>query len=90
MARLLNELMAEGRRGGHKRVDKRSIDNFEMEATGRKTFAGQTDVNLTLKMHDRLLYELCVSPDVPVNLDSYTYDHHNNNEYRVEMVEYTH
>ena len=67
-----------------------AVDNFEAEATGHKTFAGQTGINLTLKMDDKLIHEVCISPDVPINLYSYTYEVHSDNEYRVELVEYTH
>ncbi len=65
------------------------VDNYEAEVTGRKSFAGQTGINLTLKRDDKLTHEVGISPDLPVNLYSYTYVTYNDNQFRVELVGYT-
>ncbi len=69
--------------------DNTAIGNFEIEASGRKTFAGQTGNNLLMRMDDNLVYEVCLSPDIPVNLYSYTFDQFDDDEFRVKLTEYS-
>lgn len=69
--------------------DKAAIDEMEAEAAGYKTFAGQDGLLFTFFQEGQLVYELCISPDVPVNLYSYSYDTFSGNEFRVELVEYS-
>lgn len=67
--------------------DRSNVMGYEMEVAGYKTYAGQKGINFTMHKDGKLLYELCISPDLPVNLYTYIYDH-NGDEYRVELVEY--
>ena len=62
--------------------------NYAVEAVGYNTYAGQEGVTLIMTRDDKLLYEVCISYDVPLNLYSYTYDSFSGNEYRTELVEY--
>lgn len=68
---------------------KSSFLDYEAEAVGYNTYAGHEGLTLTMKKSGRLIYEVCINPDIPVNLYSYTYDTFDNNEYRVELVEYS-
>lgn len=68
--------------------DKAEVIGYTMEVTGRKTYAGQEGINFTMHEEDKLLHELCISPDIAVNLYQYYYDY-DGNEYRVELVEYS-
>jgi hypothetical protein len=64
------------------------FDNYVVEVVGYDTYAGQEGVTLTMMRGDRLIYEVCIPPDVPLNLYSYAYDTYNGNEYRTKLVEY--
>lgn len=69
--------------------DKDGVMGYEVEVVGYDTYAGQEGLTMTMKYEGDLIYEVCLSPDVAVNLYSYTYDTYNGNEYRIKLVEYT-
>lgn len=68
--------------------DKGSVFGYEVEVVGHNTYAGQKGLTMTMKQNNKQVYEVCLSPDIAVNLYSYTYDYYGN-EYEVTLVEYS-
>lgn len=73
------------------RVGEKIVDSFlgyEVEAVGYNTYGGQEGLTLTAET-DGLIYEVCLSTDVPFNLYVYDYDKERGEEYKATLVEFS-
>lgn len=67
--------------------DKINLMQYEVEARGIDTYAGQEGLTFIAREDNEVVYQICVSPELPVNLYLFHLDPYDN-QYGVELVEY--
>lgn len=67
--------------------DRLTLAGREVAAPGHDTYAGQEGLTFTLKAGGAVEYELCVSPELPLNLYSYRINDEGE-YYKAELVEF--